>query len=126
MTTNLPTTFEEFWPLYVYEHRNRTNRALHYVGTSLAIGCVATAAVTLNPAWLVAAPVVGYGAAWVGHFLVEKNRPATFKHPLWSFRGDFRMLQYALQGKMHLEVERIVGIGDESNADRSSQTALAN
>jgi hypothetical protein len=102
-----PTTFEEFWPYYVSEHRDPANRALHYVGTTLVIGTVATAAITMNPAWLLAAPVVGYGPAWIGHFFIEKNRPASFKYPLWSLAADFKMYGLALRGKMAEEVERI-------------------
>ncbi len=100
-------TFEEFWPYYVGEHKDPLNRALHYVGTSMAIGTVATAALTLNPTWLLLTPVVGYGPAWIGHFVIAKNRPATFKYPLWSLRGDFRMLRLALEGRMAEEVERL-------------------
>jgi len=102
-------TFEEFWPHYVHAHRNPVNRALHYAGTTAAIGSVATAAVTLNPLWLLVAPVAGYGPAWVGHFFFEHNKPATFQHPLWSLRGDFRMYLMALRGKMADEVERVCG-----------------
>jgi hypothetical protein len=101
-------SFEEFWPFYVGEHQDPTNRALHYVGTSLAIGTVAAAAVTWNPLWLLATPVVGYAPAWIGHFVIEGNRPASFKHPFWSMRGDLKMLAMALQGKMRAEVERVV------------------
>jgi hypothetical protein len=107
MTEARYQTFEEFWPYYVGEHKDPVNRALHYVGTSLAIGTVATAALTANPTWLLLTPIVGYGPAWIGHFLIEQNRPATFKYPLWSLRGDLRMLRYALQGKMAAEVERL-------------------
>ena len=88
-------SFEEFWPFYVGEHRDPLCRALHYVGTSLAIGTVATAVLTANPSWLLLTPVVGYAPAWFGHFLIEGNVPATFKHPLWSLRGDLRMLRLA-------------------------------
>jgi len=102
-------SFEEFWPHYVHAHRNPVNRALHYAGTTAVLGTVATAAVTLNPAWLLLAPGVGYGPAWVGHFVFERNKPATFQHPLWSLRGDFRMYRLALQGKMALELERVCG-----------------
>src|SRR4051794_14560434 len=84
-------SFEEFWPFYVHEHRNPVNRALHYTGTTLVLASVATAAVTMNPTWLLAAPVAGYGCAWIGHFFVEKNKPATFSYPLWSLRADFKM-----------------------------------
>jgi hypothetical protein len=100
-------TFEEFWPYYVGEHKDPLCRALHYVGTSLAIGTIATAALTANPSWLLLTPVVGYGPAWFAHFVIEKNRPATFKYPLWSLRGDLRMLRYALEGRMAAEVDRL-------------------
>ena len=100
-------TFEEFWPFYVGEHRDPVCRALHYVGTTLALGTVATAAITANPTWLLLTPVVGYGPAWFGHYIIEGNVPATFKHPLWSLRGDLRMLSMALQGRMAAEVERL-------------------
>ncbi len=117
-------TFEDFWPYYVHEHQDPTNRVLHYVGTSLAIGTVAAAALTLNPAWLIATPVVGYGFAWVGHFLVEKNRPASFQHPLWSLRGDFRMLKYAALGKMGAEIERVKAIADGKFVRPTAETVL--
>lgn len=102
-------TFEEFWPFYLGEHRSPTSRALHYAGTSMAIGTVAAAALTLNPAWLLLTPVVGYGPAWVGHYIVEKNRPATFQYPLWSLRGDFKMLGLAVRGKIGEELTRYYG-----------------
>jgi hypothetical protein len=107
MTEQRFQTFEEFWPFYVGEHRDPVCRALHYVGTSLAIGTVATAALTGNPGWLLLTPIVGYGPAWVGHYLIEGNVPATFEHPLWSLRGDLRMLRLALRGRMAAEVERL-------------------
>jgi hypothetical protein len=106
-----PSTFDEFWPHYVHAHRNPVNRALHYVGTTAALGSVAAAALTLNPAWLLVAPVAGYGPAWIGHFVFEKNKPATFGHPLWSLRGDFKMYGLAIRGKMAAEVERVCGGG---------------
>ena len=58
-------TFEEFWPHYVHAHRHPLNRALHYVGTTAAIGTVVTATVTFNPAWLLLTPIVGYGPSWI-------------------------------------------------------------
>jgi hypothetical protein len=102
-------TFEDFWPFYVGEHKLPLNRALHYAGTTMAVGTVTAAVVTFNPLWLLATPVVGYGPAWFGHFVLEGNRPATLKHPFYSIRGDFRMLKYALQGKMAAEVDRLYG-----------------
>jgi hypothetical protein len=100
-------TFEEFWPFYVAEHSRRPTRALHFAGTTLVLGAVAAAALD-SPWWLAAAPVLGYGPAWIAHFFVEKNRPATFTYPLWSLRGDFRMWRLMLLGRMGPEVERAV------------------
>jgi hypothetical protein len=124
------TSFDEFWPHYVHAHRNPVNRALHYVGTTAVLGCVGTAALTLNPLWLLGAPVAGYGFAWVGHFGFEKNKPATFQHPLWSLRGDFKMYFMALRGKMRGELERVCGgdlPADHSHADHlAAQRAGAN
>ena len=97
-------SFEDFWPYSVAQHRDPTCRKLHVAGTALALGCVA-ASPAFPPA-LVAAPVVGYGLAWIGHYAFEHNRPATFGHPLWSLRGDARMLVLTLLGKMDAEVER--------------------
>jgi len=107
MTEARIQSFEEFWPFYVGEHKDPRSRALHYIGTTMAIGTVATAALTLNPTWLLLTPVVGYTPAWIGHFVIEGNRPATFKYPLWSLRGDLRMLSYALRGEMADELERL-------------------
>ena len=95
--------FESFWaffPYYLSEHGSRTNRVLHYIGTTLACLTLMTALITLNPWLLLAVPVLGYGWAWVGHFFVEKNRPATFSYPVWSLMGDFVMLGLAVTGQL--------------------------
>lgn len=119
-------SFDEFWPFYVHEHRNPVNRALHYVGTTAVIGTAVTAAVTMNPTWLLLAPVAGYGCAWVGHFFVEKNKPATFTYPLWSLRADFKMYGMALRGKMRDEVERLWGEnGERTVAERTAANGAA-
>jgi hypothetical protein len=98
-------TYEEFWPFYVSQHRDPTCRTLHVVGTTVVWGLLIAAAV-VAPAWLLAAPVAGYGFAWAGHFFFEKNRPATFTYPLWSLRADFRMHRLVLLGKMQPELKR--------------------
>ncbi|MEO6698184.1 MAG: Mpo1-like protein [Paraperlucidibaca sp.] len=85
------TSFREFYPFYLQEHSNRTCRRLHFIGTSLVLTLLVAAVITGNWVWLWAFPVIGYGFAWVGHFVYEKNRPATFKYPLYSFMGDFVM-----------------------------------
>lgn len=99
-------TFEEFWPFYAREHAKKANRTLHFIGTTTAMASVAAAILTRKPALLLAAPIVGYGCAWIGHFVVEKNRPATFTYPLWSLRGDFEMWWRTLNGTMDAEVDR--------------------
>src|SRR5438309_602293 len=78
-------TFAEFWPFYLREHRNPLTRALHFTGTSLSILLVLSALALRRPLFIVAALLCGYAFAWVGHFFVEHNKPATFTHPLWSF-----------------------------------------
>jgi hypothetical protein len=105
-------TFEEFWDYYVAEHANPTTRMLHFVGTTAAMGCVAGAIVFRKKWLLLAAPVVGYAPAWASHFFVEKNRPATFGHPLWSLRADLRMWWKTVRGEMQAEVDRVVGAAD--------------
>jgi hypothetical protein len=116
-------SFEEFWPYYVGEHKLPLNRALHYFGTTMAITTVGAAVVTLNPLWLLATPVVGYGPAWFGHYVLEGNRPATLTYPLWSIRGDLRMLKYALKGKMAAEVERVCGLQPEPESTSTANGA---
>src|SRR5262245_23555188 len=102
-------TFREFWPFYVGEHSQPLNRALHFIGSSIVLALVASAIATMRP-WLIAfAPVAGYGFAWVGHFFVEKNRPATFKHPLYSFAGDWVMYVKILTGRMGGDVRAYAG-----------------
>ncbi len=96
-------TFEEFWPFYLREHRHPMNRQLHFMGTLIAITLVGRAAAYQNPILLPWAPVAGYLFAWIGHFLVERNRPATFSYPGWSLRGDFKMFWLMATGRFHKE-----------------------
>jgi len=104
MSTQAPAgerfqSFAAFYPHYIHEHSNRTCRRIHVIGSALVLVVLAVAVVTLNPWWLLAMPLVGYGFAWVGHFFFEKNRPATFKYPLWSLMGDWRMFWETVSGK---------------------------
>ena len=96
-------SFGEFYPYYLSEHRNPTCRKLHFAGSTLVLAIVALAIVTANAWWLLAVPVAGYGFAWVGHFAFEKNRPATFKYPLWSLMGDWVMYWQLATGKIPFE-----------------------
>ncbi len=93
-------SFREFYPFYLGEHRNRTSRRLHVSGTVLALALAATALLTGRLVLLLAVPVAGYACAWAGHYFFEKNRPATFTHPLYSLRGDFTMLYEVLTGRI--------------------------
>ena len=96
------SSFGEFYPYYLGEHRDRTCRRLHFTGTTGVILCIVMLLASGNAWWLFAALVCGYGAAWVGHFFFEKNRPATFRHPLWSFLGDWMMYKDMLVGRVTL------------------------
>jgi len=84
-------SFAEFYPFYLGEHRNPTCRRLHFVGTSLALACLVMLIASARPQYLLYALLSGYAFAWVGHYFCEKNRPATFKHPFYSFVGDWAM-----------------------------------
>ena len=93
--------FSEFYPFYLSEHSDRTCRRLHFVGSSLVLGLLLAVLIgALAPIWLLALPIVGYGFAWVGHFFFEHNQPATFKHPIYSFIGDWVMYRDMLTGKI--------------------------
>ena len=93
-------SFAEFYPYYLSEHSNSTCRRLHFIGTTLVI-LILTLTIGRG-AWMLlwALPLAGYSFAWVGHFFFEKNRPATFKHPLYSFIGDWVMFKDILTGKI--------------------------
>ncbi|TDR48550.1 hypothetical protein DFR29_101170 [Tahibacter aquaticus] len=93
-------SFGEFYPYYLAEHSNIVCRRLHYAGSSLALVFLATALISGNALWALGALFSGYGFAWIGHFFFEKNRPATFKHPLYSFAGDWVMLRDMLTGRI--------------------------
>ena len=95
-------SFSEFYPFYLREHSNLTSRRLHFIGSWGVLLLLATALVTSNAWWALGALFCGYGFAWVGHFFFEKNRPATFKHPLYSFAGDWVMFKDILTGKLKI------------------------
>lgn len=108
------SSFSEFWPHYVGEHRRPLCRAIHYGAAIASLGCVIWAIAALDWRPLLLAPVLGYGAAWCAHFLVERNQPATWRYVRWSLVAEYKMLLLALAGRMHREVERLHGDADES------------
>lgn len=92
-------TFAEFYPAYLSEHANRVCRELHFAGSTLALVCLATALLTGSLWWVLGALLCGYGFAWVGHFWFEKNQPASFRQPIYSFIGDWVMYWQMLTGQ---------------------------
>ncbi|KAJ8662634.1 hypothetical protein O0I10_001597 [Lichtheimia ornata] len=88
-----------FYPFYLGEHCNVTNRRLHLMGTTLSLVITLLAAMKRKPHLLLVALIQGYAFAWVGHFIFEKNKPATFRYPIWSFICDFKMWSEVMTGK---------------------------
>ena len=99
--------YNEFWEFYVREHSKPLTRVLHFLGISLGVALLICVVATGHWYFFPLFLIVGYGFAWFAHFAVEKNRPATFKYPLWSFISDFRMMWYMVTGRMESEVERV-------------------
>ncbi|GGJ61951.1 hypothetical protein GGR02_001114 [Anoxybacillus voinovskiensis] len=97
--------YEEFWPFYLSQHSKRATRVWHFIGTSFVFIFLVIALVTGNAWWILAAPIVAYSFAWISHFFIEGNKPATFGHPFWSLRADFRMYRLMLLGKLEKELE---------------------
>ncbi len=92
-------SLKEFYPFYLSEHRNRVSRILHFIGTGLVILIIPFALIMHEARFLLLVPVIGYGFAWVGHYFFERNKPATFKHPLYSLASDFKLFFDLLSGK---------------------------
>lgn len=101
------TNYAEFWDFYVQEHSQPLTRLLHFIGTALGLVILVWVLRTGNWGYFPLCLVVGYGFAWFSHFVIEKNKPATFQYPLWSFISDYKMMFYMLTGKMNSEVERV-------------------
>jgi hypothetical protein len=117
-------SFDDFWPYYLEEHGDSSNRILHAIGTTSAVAAVAGALLFRKKRLLAIAPFLGYGPAWIGHYIIEKNRPATFKHPLWSLMGDFKMNAMMWKGTLREELERL-GISEEGEEVAEPQKASA-
>lgn len=99
MAERVYKSFKEFYPHYLTEHRKKGTRITHFIGTTLFILLVISAVVTANPWYIMYGAVLAYGWAWIGHFFIENNRPATFQYPLWSLISDFKLYFQILSGK---------------------------
>lgn len=106
MTNKTITTFEAFWPFYLGEHSLPVTRWFHFVGTTFALLNLISAVVFLSPMYIVSALLSGYAFAWVSHFFIEKNRPATFTYPLWSFIADWKMWAFMATGRLGGELAK--------------------
>ena len=104
-------TYEQFWLRYLRAHGRPATRMAHYCGTTLALVALMTGIAAADWRWVVAAPVIGYGAAWGAHLLLEGNRPETFGHPFWSLFSDLRMLMLAATGRLGPHLARASGLG---------------
>jgi hypothetical protein len=112
-TDKVYTSFWDFYPYYLTEHARPVNRTFHFIGTTLLLICLVLGIVLGKPLLFIAIPLFGYGFAWVGHFVFEKNRPATFKYPFYSLGSDFVMYYHTITGQIGRKVEeahRIVGV----------------
>jgi hypothetical protein len=107
MTGHEFRSFADFWPYYLAEHSRPATRTLHAVGTIVSTMLIIVLLGARAWFWLLLPFVIGYGCAWIGHFFVEHNRPATFQHPLWSFMGDYKMLALMLTGRLDAELKNI-------------------
>jgi hypothetical protein len=106
MSKKTLTTFEAFWPFYLGEHSLPITRWFHFVGTTIALLNLIMAVVYLAPTYLISALLSGYFFAWVSHFFIEKNRPATFTYPLWSFIADWKMWALMATGRLGAELQK--------------------
>ena len=99
MVERVYKSFKEFYPYYLTEHSKRGTRITHFIGTTLFILMVLYSLVTGNVWLFLMGIVLAYGWAWIGHFFIEKNKPATFQYPLWSLASDFTLYFQILGGK---------------------------
>ena len=92
-------TFKDFYPYYIEEHSKPKTKLLHFIGTSISLFFLVQLVRTFDPFYLIYALLSGYGFAWIAHFFIEKNKPATFTYPFYSFIGDHKMFIEILMGK---------------------------
>ena len=99
------TRFAEFYPFYLSQHAHPRCRQLHFIGSSLVLGCLILAIWSGSGYFLLATPFFGYGFAWLGHFFFERNRPASFSQPLYSFLSDWLMYWQLLSGQIGFQAD---------------------
>jgi hypothetical protein len=100
------TSYDEFFDFYLRQHSDPRNRILHAIGTTLGLAVVVVAFVTGHPWYALLFFPIGYGFAWTGHFVLEKNKPATLGHPFWSFISDFRMIGLMMTGRLGEKLQK--------------------
>ncbi|MCU4521341.1 DUF962 domain-containing protein [Acinetobacter schindleri] len=94
--------YHEFYRFYLTEHRNIMSRRLHVAGSSIGLYFFSKAIIQRKPKYFLYGLASGYACAWIGHFIFEKNKPASFKQPLYSFVSDWRMFADVLRGNISL------------------------
>jgi len=105
MTEQKWTSFEQFYIYYLTEHDNPTCRRLHYLGSTMVLAMLVFCLASSQWQWLWSLPVLGYGPAWIGHFVFERNKPASFRHPFYSFCADWVMLKDAVTGQLSSKLQ---------------------
>lgn len=99
MMENRYTNFKDFYPYYLSEHSHKTTKLLHFIGTTFSLYFLVNFFMTFEFKYILLSLLSGYGFAWVSHFFIEKNKPATFKYPIYSFIADHIMYLEILRGK---------------------------
>ncbi len=99
--------YEEFWPFYLTQHSKKSTRLWHFVGTTFVFICIGLAIYFSNAWFILLAPVIAYSIAWISHFFIEGNKPATFGHPFWSLRADFQMYFFTIFGRLNNELAKL-------------------
>ena len=103
---NRYTTYRDFFPHYLREHSKKETRLMHYCGTAFSNVLLIFLLITQNYYLIPLVLITGYGPAWIAHFFIEHNKPATFQYPLWSYIGDHHMIWLMLTGRLKLAMSQ--------------------
>ena len=90
--------FKDFYPYYISEHSHKTTKLLHFIGTTFSLYFLINFFLSFEIKFIFFSLISGYGFAWVAHFFVDKNKPATFTYPLYSFVDDHLLYIDILRG----------------------------